>query len=377
MKLRTLTKLAAGIVALALLAQSCATEEVKTEATYLDLPSTPDVYIEGGNNDLPTLGRVLFYDPQLSVNNTISCSSCHKQALAFADDVAFSKGFDNRLTTRNSMPIQNLGSTFFFGGVFLPGDDQIGNVDPNFSGQVSLFWDGREHDLKQMVLIPVLNHVEMGISDLDDLAAKLETVPYYKELFLKAYGTEEITPDRISEGLRMFILNINSRNTTFDVAQNFGTPLTALQQKGQQLFLETYDCNACHQIQNPQGYAIFGGGFANIGLDPEYQDDGVEHVTKNPLDAGKFKIPSLRNVELTAPYMHDGRFNTLEDVVEHYSLGIEDHPNLDERLRSGSGGPMQFNISEYEKEALVAFLGTLTDQTMLTDPKLSNPFKKK
>lgn len=149
--------------------------------------------------------------------------------------------------------------------------------------------------------------------------------------------------------------------------------LTALESRGRDLFFTTYDCNACHQIQNPHGY-LMAGGFSNIGLDAEYADKGVQEFSKRSEDAGKFKIPSLRNVALTAPYMHDGRFNTLDEVLNHYSGGIADNPNLDTRLRK-NGVPMRMEIPEIDKQAIIAFLNTLTDYEMISDKKFSNPFK--
>jgi cytochrome c peroxidase len=378
MNLKTLITLALAIAATAFAVQSCTTpEETRFAETYLDLPSDPYTYTSSGDNNLPTLGRVLFYDRQLSINNSVSCSSCHKQALAFADNTALSKGFDNRLTTRNSMPIQNIGGFFFTGNGFDNFADSLTFIDGGFFfGSQTLFWDGRENNLNTMVLRPIINHVEMGIDDLDKLAAKLQNVPYYKDLFLKAFGTEEVSTDRISAALSSFIMSISAQNTKLDKVARGEAQFTALENKGQQLFVDTYECNACHQVGNPHGY-VLAGTFANIGLDPAYDDNGVEHVTGNSRDAGKFKIPSLRNVLLTGPYMHDGRFGTLEEVFEHYSSGIEDHPNLDFRLRDRSGSPLALNISSQDKQAIVAFLGTLTDYDMLADPKFSNPFKTK
>lgn len=376
MNLRSLATLTACVVSIVLVSQSCSVSESEIKDVYLELPANPDQYSigEGINNHIPTLGRVLFYDKQLSVNNSVSCASCHKQGLAFADNARFSKGFENRITSRNSMPIQNL--TPVFGG-FFPGEGDAGLGSSVPFNQFSLFWDGREHNLSTMVLRPILNHVEMGVDDLDQLADKLEQIPYYRELFYKAYGTYEITPELISTGLTQFLSSINSRNTFFDQVQMGSAQLSALQLQGKELFIEKYDCNACHQIQDPQGYALLGGGFANIGLDSEYDDGGLENVTGNTQDAGKFKIPSLRNILVTGPYMHDGRFETLDDVIEHYSIGIEENRNLDARLRDSNGSARQFNITSNEKQALVAFLGTLTDTNVLTDPKFSNPFKTK
>jgi cytochrome c peroxidase len=330
---------------------SCQSDEKELQRTTLDLPDVPYQYLTG--SDLPTLGRVLFYDNQLSLNNSVSCSSCHVQSLAFADNAKASTGFENRLTSRNSMPIQNLTDNSLF---------------------VSLFWDGRETSLQTMVLKPIVNHVEMGIPDVDQLAEKLQNIPYYQELFTKAYFSPEVTSDKIAIALSSFLRSIESKNTKLDRAQFGATSLSALESVGQQLFTETYDCNSCHQVQDPHGY-IEAGTFANIGLDQVYTDKGFEEVTGNPADAGKFKIPSLRNVALTAPYMHDGRFETLDEVMEHYSEGIEDHPNLDPRLKSPEGTPMAFHIPEQDRRAIIAFLNTLTDQQMITDPRFSNPFK--
>jgi cytochrome c peroxidase len=237
-----------------------------------------------------------------------------------------------------------------------------------------LFWDGRETNLRQMVMRPIVNHIEMGITDLQQLSEKLSVIPYYKHLFKKAYGTEAVTPDKISEALTAFIASITSNNTKFDKALRGQLQLSALEAHGRNLFFEKYDCNACHQVQSSSGY-IQAGTFSNIGLDKVYQDQGVAEVTKNDSDIGKFKIPSLRNVMFTAPYMHDGRFETLEEVLDHYSHGVEDHPNLDVRLKDQSGKPLVLNISQDEKRAIIAFLATLTDTDMLNHPKFANPFK--
>jgi cytochrome c peroxidase len=335
--------------------QACDTEtDTPLKEAVLALPSTPYEYGVSFNNDVPTLGRVLFYDKSLSLNNSVSCSSCHKQSLAFADNVSFSTGFENKKTSRNSMPIQNLQSL-------------------NFE-QISLFWDGREKNLQTMVLRPIANHVEMGMDDFDALSKKLANIPYYENLFQKAYGTSEVDAQRISDALSMFLLSINSRDTKLDRAMNGNVELSALEIEGQQLFMEKYDCNSCHQVADPEGY-ILAGTFANIGLDEVYTDNGVGEVTGNPQNNGEFKIPSLRNVALTAPYMHDGRFETLDDVIEHYSTGIENNENLDFRLRSNTGEPMQFNITPQEATALKAFLMTLTDSEMVSAARFSDPFK--
>jgi cytochrome c peroxidase len=352
--------------ALAVVLFSCKKEEPALKTSYLDLPATPADYRVGGNNNIPELGRVLFYDKQLSVNNSVSCGSCHKQVYGFADNVALSRGFDNQLTARNSMPIQNLQ----FSSI-----EPNNNTDPKFAFGPSLFWDGREHNINNMVLRPIINHVEMGINDVESLAKKLRTLDYYKPLFDKAYGKEEITPQKISTALTYFVQSINTNKTKFDLAITRQTELSALETIGQNLFVTTYNCNTCHQVQSPNGYQQFGGEFSNIGLDNTYVDDGLAKTTGKTSDVGRFKIPSLRNVAFTAPYMHDGRFSTLEEVMEHYSSGIEDHPNLDRRLHGSNGHAEQKNISETDKKAIIAFLNTLSDFNVVTDPKFSSPFK--
>jgi len=345
-------------------------DETPTGGTvYLDLPAAPYDYF--GNNESnykATLGRVLFYEKRLSLNNATACASCHKQEFAFADNVAFSRGFDNRVTKRNSMPIQNI-LNGFGGGGFTGG--------PVFGGGSTFFWDGRETKLEELAARPITNHVEMGIEKMSDLAPKLSRLPYYKDLFVKAYGDEEITPQRISESLMFFMTAITSNNSKFDKAMSGFTQqqLTPLEAQGMQLFNTKYECNGCHKPFG--GYTGTPTDFMNIGLEYPNTDEGAGPVFRDPTMNGKFKVPALRNVAVTAPYMHDGRFATLEEVLGHYSENIQDDPNLDHRLRDANGDPMRMQISDQEKKALIAFLNTMTDHTMLTDVRYSNPFKVK
>jgi cytochrome c peroxidase len=346
-------------------------EDLKTTQVTLSLPDVPYDYSSGNNgtidvfigvdNNMATLGRVLFYDTHLSVNNSISCGSCHKQALAFSDKVAFSPGFENHPTLRNTLPIQNLSNT----GLIM-----FGNSFP------SLFWDGRANFLPSMVLMPVMNHVEMGMGDINAIAERVKNLSYYNNLFVNAFGTPEVTVEKIGNSLSAFVSSIFSNNTRFDKSRNGLMQLTALEEQGRNLFFNKYNCNSCHQTEQLNGYEM-GGGFVNIGLEEIYTDKGQQNVTNNPGDNGKFKIPNLRNVALTAPYMHDGRFSTLGQVLDHYSSGIKNSPALDSRLRDPAGNPMKMNITDQEKSALIAFLGALTDYTMITDPKFSSPFKVK
>ena len=360
-----------SIVGCCLLVLSCETPDLQLAGElYLDLPETPYQYSGQQGDALPTLGRVLFYDRQLSLNNTVACASCHKQQFAFADNVAFSRGFEGKPTFRNSMPIQNLRPFFGFPVPF-PGPRPLPQP-PGISG--TLFWDGREDLLQDLVMRPVADHVEMGVTDADALARKLQEVPYYGPLFEAAFGSPFPSKQNISQAIEAFMSEITSERTKLDKSFAGELQLTDLERTGAALFMTKYDCNACHQVQFTSGY-IFAGTFSNIGLDEQYTDNGLSRTTKDPADAGKFKIPSLRNVALTAPYMHDGRFSSLEDVIDHYSETIANHPNLDQRLRNNTGAPLRMRISDQEKTAIIAFLHTLTDHEMITDVRFSDPFK--
>jgi len=308
-----------------------------------------------------TLGRVLFYDKKLSLNNTVSCASCHHQDKAFADGQQFSTGFEGRVTTRNSMAI----------------------VNPVL--QNNLFWDSRSKTIHDLSLQPVQNHIEMGMEDLNRLVSKLESTEYYKPLFNKAFGTNEVSPEKISKALSQFVASITTSRSRFDVAQknNFSN-FSELEKMGMHLFnSEKAKCSSCHgggnmsALDGPNDpYGGGGGSFTssqdlrgatNIGLDIVYKDNGLGN--------GNFKIPSLRNIALTDPYMHDGRFKTLEEVVEHYSSGIKPHAHLDVKFTNGKGNIKPLNLNSIEKKAIVAFLKTLTDMEMVKDPKWSNPFR--
>lgn len=363
------TVLYLGLAALSI-ATACNKNEKKVAAdtaqpeVYLDL-SGDAKYFKGFYpeeiDNKAVLGRVLFYDKQLSVNNAIACASCHKQEFAFSDNVAHSRGFEGRLTGRNSMAIQNFGN-----GAPV---NMLGRFNSGF-----LFWDGRETDLVSLVSRPILNHVEMGITDVDELPAKLERTGYYQDLFMNAYGDKGITMDRIAEAMATFMSSILSEQTRFDRFMENQEGLTATELHGFQLFQQKYNCGSCHVIQEGTYHASL---FANIGLDAQTKDKGAGVLGSMEFPEGSFKAPNLRNVARTAPYMHDGRFNTLEEVLEHYSHGIQDHPQLDARLRDENGSPMRMNISTQEKQAIIAFLNTTTDYAMLSDEKYSNPFKTK
>lgn len=372
MKIRNLTTFLALCLAFSLSFVSCSDSDYSynTNSRTLNLD---DSYEYGATPAaIGKLGRVLFYDNALSINNSVSCGSCHKQSKAFADDKALSKGFENLLTDRNTPPIQNLNAPVITTGI----------IPPNriVQGQ-ALFWDGRERLLQNMVVQPVFNHVEMGMSDTKKVVEKVMSKPYYEDLFIQAFGDEEVTFERISIALTGFVGSISTMNSLFDMNAPFGVfnvDPSLPEQRGADLFMEKYDCSSCHNLGSPTGYSEPANGeFINIGLDANYEDKGRGAFTGEQADDGKFRIPSLRNIALTGPYMHDGRFETLEEVLDHYSVNIVNQPNLDDRLRDESGKAVVLNISEDEKQDLIAFLHTLTDVSITKDPRYSDPFLKR
>jgi cytochrome c peroxidase len=298
------------------------------------------------------LGGKLFFDRRLSADNSQSCASCHHPDSAFTEPKRFSRGVDGGFGTRNAMTLENL------------------------AWKNSFFWDGRAASLREQVLQPVQNPVEMHES-LSNVVAKLEPAgrespappgaPDYPALFTAAFASPDITPDRIARALEQFLLAQVSFDSKFDRAMNGRTNFTAQEQRGFELFNTEYDpwhgqygadCFHCH------GGPLFQSrSFANNGLDETFSDPGRYHVTKRAGDEGKFAVPSLRNVALTAPYMHDGRFQTLEEVVEHYCTGMKRSATLDPNLAKHPNGGVP--LSAEDKRALVAFLKTLTDEKFL------------
>ena len=321
----------------------------------INTPGTNQV-TDGG----ATLGRVLFYDKSLSKNRTISCASCHKQENAFSDFEILSKGFNGGLTGRNSMSL----------------------IDAKYYPTGLFFWDQRAATLEQQVLMPIQDLVEMGIT-LDTLVKRVQDQPYYPALFKNAFGNTAINSDLISKALSQFVRSIVSYQSKYDqgrqtlpiapapppnaVFPNF----TAEENRGKEIFLSPIGgCAPCH------GSETFTAPEAkNNGLDLASTDPGFGAVFPIPANNGLFKVSSLRNIELTAPYMHDGRFANIEQVIEHYNSGVKNHPNLAHQLRLPNGQPRLLNISAADKAALVAFLKTLTDRNVTTDVKYSNPFK--
>ena len=302
-----------------------------------------------------TLGRVLFYDTALSKNNTISCASCHSQEKSFSDSNRFSVGFEGGLTARNSMSLANA----------------------RFYRNRRFFWDERAASLEEQVLMPIQDHIEMGLT-LPELESKLGSRKRYKILFNRAFGDTIITSQRISRGLAQFVRSMVSYQSKFDAGlEQTNNPrrpfpnFSNSENRGKQLFFSPQtNCSQCHATA-----AFIGDRARNNGLDAVLTDLGVGGVTGRNNDFGEFKVPSLRNIEMTAPFMHDGRFTTLEQVIEHYNSGVQNNRNLDNRLRRGNG-VRRLNLSNTDKIALKDFLLTLTDRVFLTDEKFSSPFKK-
>ncbi|MEM7162938.1 MAG: cytochrome c peroxidase [Bacteroidota bacterium] len=356
----------------------CTRDDLRPRTEKLTLPDTPYDYTVDNpwngafffdntppdnilTDDGATLGRVLFHDKRLSKSNRIACASCHVQHKAFGDDVAKSDGFVNDKTRRNSMVLVNL------------------RHKPTF------FWDERESILEDQVMQPISDHIEMGLDD-EELIAKLNELYYYPDLFEKAFGDADISLDRISKAIAQYMRSLQSFTSKWDEG-NFNNfeDYTASELNGKSLFFEKLHCATCHSGPDLRGW-----GSANIGLDLVYEDNGIGEWS---FGDGMFSIPTLKNIAKSGPYMHDGRFETLEEVIDHYIDGIEPHDFLDFRLRFGDGwgsinfpnvindasnssvgDPLRLNLTSQEKQDLINFLHTLTDVEMMTDPKFSDPF---
>ncbi|MDW8205328.1 MAG: cytochrome c peroxidase [Cytophagales bacterium] len=312
------------------------------------------------------LGRMLFYDTRLSSDNSVSCASCHQQSAAFSDNNRFSKGVEGRTGTRNSMSLANLLWVNRF------------------------FWDGRATSLESQALFPLGHPDEMNLPP-EQAAAKLQTLPEYPPRFKQVFGSEQITPLNIAKALAQFQRTLISANSRYDRYLRGEYRPTALELQGIQLFfthpipeigLRGGNCGDCHVGPLVQGDPTAFRGFHNNGLDPDATlAPGLQNVTGNPNDRGKFRAVSLRNIALTAPYMHDGRFQTLEQVLEHYDQHIQMSRTLDpliieasNEIRNDNNAPVKLYLTPQEKRAILAFLHMLTDSTFIQDKRFSNPF---
>lgn len=318
------------------------------------------------------LGRVLFYDTQLSATGETSCATCHKQEVAFSDDVDFSDGINGAVTKRNSIALGSV-PTFapVISGYGSSGDEQTARID----GDVKFFWDERASTIKEQSEATIQDELEMG-KDIHQLSSELKEQEMYKILSMKAFGTTDLSVDRITLALEKFTSSIVSMNTRFDQLRdqqlfNASVPggFTEAELEGAELF--RINCSSCHgdEMGKPRI------NIASNGLDEVYPDKGVGERTGRSWENGVFKVPFLRNVALTGPYMHDGRFATLREVVDHYSEGIQDHINLHPNLKGNDNRPRQMNFTETQKQALIDFLEMTTDETMLVDARFSDPFR--
>ncbi|WP_193787275.1 cytochrome-c peroxidase [Lacinutrix himadriensis] len=294
------------------------------------------------------LGKKLFFDPILSADNTQACASCHNPGNAFTDPDRFSVGVDGSIGTRNSMPLFNL----------------AWNYDEKF------FWDGRVFSLEHQALEPVTNPIEMNAT-WETVISKLEQHPEYPQLFEEAFGASPITKELTTKALAQFERTLISSDSKFDKHLLGEATLTPQETNGLNVFMDETkgDCFHCHG--NPNNPLWTDNIFHNNGLDATFTDLGLGEVSGDPADNGKFKSPSLRNLLFTAPYMHDGRFNTLEEVINHYSEGLQDSPTIDPLMKKVNQGGVQ--LSNSDKADLKAFLLSLSDPSFTTNPAFINP----
>jgi len=293
------------------------------------------------------LGKKLFFDANLSRNGTQSCGSCHNQQFAFTDNLlAVSIGINGQEGSRNSMPLFNL------------------------MWHNEFFWDGRAATLREQALMPIEDPLEMDHS-LEAVVQYLSNHNEYPDLFGFAFGTPEVNKERIGLALEQFMLTLISGDSKYDRFLRGEEQLTDAEERGRLLFFtevspttpgQGADCFHCH------GGGLFTNNqFINNGLDENLTDLGYYEVTGLEFDKGKFKTPSLRNIAVSGPYMHDGRFQTLEEVIEHYNSGVAaNSPNLDPNMHALEDG---LGLTQQQKDDLIAFLHTLTDYTYLNNPE--------
>lgn len=284
------------------------------------------------------LGAALFYDPILSSDSTISCATCHAQTHAFAGhNTALSEGVGHALGNRNSPAIFNL------------------------AWSPAFMWDGGINHIEVMPIGPITNPVEMN-ETMANVIHKLQQSSRYKILFKEAFGTEEINDQRMLKAMAQYLCMIKSDQSKYDKVRKGQAVFTATEQAGYDLFLQK--CNQCHTEPLFTDYT-----YRNNGLTPTASDSGRMHITLNAADRDKYKVPSLRNVEFTYPYMHDGRFFTLSMVLDHYNSGVTNSATLDQAL---SGG---IPLNNAEKKQLIAFLKTLSDYELLSNTFYREPLK--
>lgn len=289
------------------------------------------------------LGRALFYDPILSSDSTISCSSCHQQARSFSDPVhRLSVGVNDAIGVRNAPAIQNM------------------------AFQQHFFWDGGVNHLDFVPIAAITSEIEMA-ETIPNVVEKLSRSTFYKEKFSQSFGSSEVNSQRMLFALSQFMNLMISANSRYDrFIRNEGEVLTQEEQAGLALF-QTH-CSTCHATD-----LFTDGSFRNNGLNTTFEaDSGRQRITEHAEDRGKFKVPSLRNAELTFPYMHDGRFRTLEQVLNHYRFTIKESASLDPLFKNNTTPGIVLTDDEADK--IIAFIKTLTDNDFIRDKKFANPF---
>lgn len=326
---------------------------LKIPSHFPDMPIPADnpMTVEG-----VALGRKLFYEKKLSGDNTMACASCHAPANAFSDPNQYSEGIDGIVGTRNSMALINLGWNEDF------------------------FWDGRAKSLEEQIIIPVTDPIEMHDTWMN-VSSELQSSVEYRNMFFSSFGVTEIDSIYAAKAIAQFIRTMISGTSKFDVIYKVENNLaltddeaslyatvSASEKAGYGLFkdLNGADCAHCHN-----GALMQVQGFSNNGLDAIFSDRGRGLITNNVLDDGKFKIPTLRNIAYTAPYMHDGRFASLDDVIDHYSSGIQISNTLDPLIEFSDFGGVQ--LDAFEKDLLKQFLLTLTDESFINNPDFKEP----
>ena len=318
----------------------------------------PDPLIPADN--IPTvagvsLGRMLFYEKALSKNASMSCADCHVQKDGFSDNRKFSIGVENLPGNRQAMALFNLAWH-----------------------RNGMFWDGRSPQIRDQALRPIQDPLEMN-ETLENAVSKLNAKKEYRDAFIRAFGDDSITSERIGLAIEQFEITMISNDSKFDRFQRGEVQLTESEERGRVLFFREVDpffgikggeCFHCHG-----GFNFTNDEYMNNGLDDDagFTDEGRFAVTSDPADMAKFKVPSLRNIALTAPYMHDGRFETLEEVLDHYNTGVKQSATLDP-LMFHNLEPGGLQLDEQDKADIIAFLHTLTDMNFTTREAFSNPF---
>lgn len=343
---------------------ACKPDPVEQPAVFDPTPATvnlrdfPDPDFPADNK--PTvagvmLGRMLFYEKLLSKDGSQACADCHRQPDAFSDSLQFSVGVEKMNGKRQAMPVMNLAWH-----------------------KNGMFWDGRAPLVRDQALKPIQDPLEMN-ETLANVVAKLTAEKKYTDQFIRAFGDATVSEERIGRAIEQFEFTMISNNSKYDQFKRGEATLTDSEERGRGLFFTEFDpsgvkkgaeCFHCHATFN-----FTNDEYMNNGLDAatDQKDEGRMKTTLDPADKAKFKTPSLRNIARTAPFMHDGRFATLEQVVDHYNLGVKDSPTADFLLQYNLQ-PGGLKLTAQDKADLVAFLKTLTDTEFLANPAFKTPF---